>query len=116
LTGFFLGLEIGSDGVSEMRRLIARSIAEDVDTYSEAMLGRPNEEYQSWILKNESWGGGIELSILSKFYNIEIDVVDIQSSSISRFGEDRNYPTRIFLLYDGIHYDSLYMEIYDVSC
>lgn len=29
---------------------------------------------------------------------------------INRFGEDKKYPMRGFLLYDGIHYDPLYLE------
>lgn len=29
---------------------------------------------------------------------------------INRFGEDRHYPMRGFLLYDGIHYDPLFLE------
>lgn len=29
---------------------------------------------------------------------------------INRFGEDKHYSMRGFLLYDGIHYDPLYLE------
>lgn len=32
----------------------------DPETYSEVMLGRPNDEYCRWILKPESWGGATE--------------------------------------------------------
>ena len=38
------------------------------------------------------------------------DVVDISNAMINRFGEDKKYPMRGFLLYDGIHYDPLYLE------
>ena len=93
-----------------MRQLIAQSVHNDKAEYNEGILGRPNDEYCAWILQPESWGGAIEVSILSKYYGIEIDVVDITNAIINRFGEDQCYGTRIFLLFDGIHYDPLYME------
>ncbi|ODM89383.1 Ubiquitin thioesterase OTU1 [Orchesella cincta] len=58
----------------------------------------------------ESWGGGIELAILSEFYGMQISVVNTQSVHISNFGEDQNFAERIFLIYDGVHYDPLYFE------
>lgn len=80
------------------------------ETYNEAMLGRPNDEYCEWIRKPASWGGAIEVSILANYYGIEIDVVDITNALINRFGEDKEYGMRVFLLFDGIHYDPLYLE------
>ena len=98
-----------------MRELIAGTVMSDSDTYSEAVLGKSNEEYCRWIQNEDSWGGAIEVSILSKYYQIEIDVVDTQSLTISRFGEDQNYSQRIILIYDGIHYDPLTWESLDGS-
>jgi len=96
-----------------MRQIITGAVTQQPDLYNSAVLGKPNDEYCQWILKGESWGGAIEISILTKYYSIEIDVVDTQSGRIDRFGEDVNYPTRMFLLYDGIHYDPLVMEPLD---
>jgi len=98
-----------------MRRVITNAVSAQPDLYNEAVLGKPTQEYCNWILKGESWGGAIEVSILSKYYSVEIDVVDTQSGRIDRFGEDMNYLNRIFLLYDGIHYDPLVMEPLDGS-
>lgn len=98
-----------------MRQVIAQYVANDKVTYTEAMLGRPNLEYCEWILRLDSWGGAIEVSILSSFYGMEFCVVDIINAIIIRFGEDQNYGTRAFLLFDGIHYDPLYMESISVS-
>jgi len=98
------------EGSGFLRDLIANTVAADTTRFSEAMLGRPNAEYVEWIKKPESWGGGIELAILAEFYSIQISVLDTQSLHISNFGEDRNYSQRIFLIYDGIHYDPLYFE------
>ena len=73
--------------------------------------GCPSEEYQTKIVKDDVWGGGIELAILSAHYGIEIVAVDIQNCRLNKFGEDKKYPTRILLIYDGIHYDALYFEL-----
>lgn len=93
-----------------MREIIANKVSADPDQYCEAVLAKPNKEYCEWILKPSSWGGGIELSILSQFYGIEIAVVDSRNGIINRFGEDQHYNQRVFLIFDGIHYDPLYLE------
>lgn len=108
--GYVLNGKVSTDCGSFMRKIIATQVAEDPVSYNDAVLGKPNAEYCEWIQRSESWGGAIEVAILSKFYGIEIDVVDIQNSIINRFGEDKNYGLRVFLLFDGIHYDPLYME------
>lgn len=100
--------------VGYLRQLIAGIVSSDREKYNDAFLGRSNDDYCKWILNPDSWGGGIEVAILSQFYAHEIIVVNIQSESLSRFGEDQNYPNRILLLYDGIHYDALYFESYTV--
>jgi len=97
-------------GSSFLREMIANTVAADTEKYNEAILGRPNQDYVNWIKKPESWGGGIELAILAEFYGIQISVVDTQSLHISCFGEDQNYGQRMFIIYDGIHYDPLYFE------
>lgn len=101
------------DAAPAMRDIIAGVVTSQPDLYTEAVLGKPNPDYCNWILKGESWGGAIEISILNKYYAVEIDVVDTQSGRIDRFGEDMHFVNRIFLLYDGIHYDPLIMEPLD---
>ncbi|GAB0098303.1 Ubiquitin thioesterase OTU1 [Sergentomyia squamirostris] len=108
--GYALNGAVNTDGGILMRQIIAEHVAGDEVTFNEAFLGRPNREYCAWILRDDSWGGAIEVSILSSFYGLEIDVVDITNTIINRFGEDKNYGQRIFLLFDGIHYDPLYLE------
>lgn len=48
------------------RALIARTVSDDPETFTEAWLERPNDEYCAWILDQSKWGGAIELSILAK--------------------------------------------------
>lgn len=107
--------KVDTSCASFMRDVIANAVAADLEEYSEALLGRPNAEYCKWILKPDSWGGAIELSILSKFYGLEIAVIDSINAIINRFGEDQHYAQRVFLIFDGIHYDPLYLEPLDVS-
>ncbi|XP_070601673.1 ubiquitin thioesterase OTU1 isoform X2 [Erythrolamprus reginae] len=95
----------------EMRNLIAQIVASDLESYSEAVLGKSNQEYCDWIRREDTWGGAIEVSILSKFYLCEICVVDTQTVRIDRFGEDAGYSKRVLLIYDGIHYDPLERKI-----
>ncbi|XP_032898877.1 ubiquitin thioesterase OTU1 [Amblyraja radiata] len=91
----------------EMRNLIAQIVASDPESYTEAVLGKSNSDYCNWICQNDTWGGAIEISILSKFYRCEICVVDAQTVRIDRFGEDVSYTKRVLLIYDGIHYDPI---------
>lgn len=91
---------------SELREIVAGIIMSDPNTYNDSMLdeNKTNDEYVEWILKNSSWGGEIELNILSQHYNITIVAIDIQTLNVHKYG---NYPKCIYLLYDGIHYDAL---------
>ncbi|XP_026755552.1 ubiquitin thioesterase OTU1 [Galleria mellonella] len=108
--GFVLNGNVDTSVHTLMRQIIAMEVASDVETYSEAMLGRPNAEYCVWIQQPSSWGGAIEVAILSRFYGLEMAVVDTLNAIINRFGEDKNYGQRVFLLFDGVHYDPLYLE------
>ncbi|XP_072419735.1 ubiquitin thioesterase OTU1 isoform X1 [Chiloscyllium punctatum] len=97
----------------EMRNLIAQIVASDPDSYTEAVLGKSNGDYCNWIRQEDTWGGAIEISLLSKFYQCEMCVVDTQTVRIDRFGEDVGYTKRVLLIYDGIHYDPLERQFED---
>jgi len=94
-----------------LRELIARTVKQDPITFNQAILGKSNSEYCKWIQNPTSWGGSIEVMIMSKYYKVEICVVDIRSGRIDRFGEDCSYPLRVFIIYDGIHFDPLYLSL-----
>lgn len=97
----------------ELRQVIAATVSSDPVKYNEAFLGKPNEEYSSWILDSEKWGGAIELSILSDYYGREIAAYDIQTTRCDLYGQDRNYSERVMLIYDGLHYDALAMSPFE---
>ena len=93
------------DGMTELRSLVAQTIQSQPDVYSAAVLDQPLDEYCRWIQTEYSWGGGIELAILSQHFDVEICSIDVQSLRVDRFNEGR--PTRCVLVYSGIHYDTI---------
>jgi ubiquitin thioesterase OTU1 len=92
---------------ARLRSLISTTVLSDPEQYSEAFLGKPPAEYSAWIKDSSKWGGEIELSILSKHFGVEIAAVDIETNNVYIYGQDEGYPKRVYLLYDGIHYDAL---------
>ncbi|KAK7072195.1 aminotransferase [Halocaridina rubra] len=104
------GSEIDLKAVQELRKIVANAVKQHPDLYNEALLERTNEDYSRWILKETSWGGAIELSILSQYYEMEIVAVDAKTGVLNRFGEDKKFSYRMIVIYDGIHYDPLFME------
>lgn len=89
-----------------LRSVISMSILDNTNEYNEAILEKKPEDYCDWILRGDSWGGGIEISILSKYFRIIIAVVDIKNVTIEYFGS--NYSKTIYLLYSNVHYDVFY--------
>eukprot|EP00871_Galdieria_phlegrea_P001178 jgi/Galph1/2060/GphlegSOOS_G732.1 len=98
--------------VQQLRSIIAETVRFNPQVYNTAFLDRPNDEYCRWILQPETWGGAIELSILAIYFRTEITVFDIQTLRMDRYGETEGYEDRVFLLYDGIHYDPIAQAAY----
>ncbi|XP_066027386.1 ubiquitin thioesterase OTU1 isoform X2 [Pocillopora verrucosa] len=98
---------------AELRKLIAQCVSNDPLTFNTAFLGQDNSDYCNWILNKDNWGGAIELSILSKHYQTEIAVVDIETGRVDRYGEGIGYSKCVYLIYDGIHYDPLAVQSSD---
>ncbi|KAF2177404.1 OTU-domain-containing protein [Zopfia rhizophila CBS 207.26] len=93
------------DSMTELRSMVAQAIQRDPEMYNEAILQRTPDEYCKWIQYSDSWGGGIELSILSQEFDVEICSIDVQSLRVDRFNEGK--PKRCILVYSGIHYDTI---------
>ncbi|GFT00948.1 ubiquitin thioesterase OTU1 [Nephila pilipes] len=110
---FILTNGAGNEETSDLRGIIASVVKNNPDKYNDAFLGKPNEEYCAWIRDPNHWGGAIELSILSEHFEIEIVAIDILGLTAHCFGETNDYRNRIFLIYDGIHYDPLVLEYED---
>lgn len=96
----------------DLRQIVISEIKSNSVKYNEIILGKSNESYCEWISKPESWGGAIELGIISKFFNIVINCIDIESGNFIKFenedeDEQHQQPPNSFvnLIYSGIHYD-----------
>lgn len=90
-----------------IRQVVAEAIRKDPETWTDAILGRPRDEYIRTILSPNSWGGAIELAILAAHYRTEIASIDVETGRIDRFGDARGAGEgRVLLVYSGIHYDA----------
>ena len=92
----------------ELRKVVHDAVLSDPDTFSEAALGKPPKEYAEWVLRPNSWGGQVELFVLSTHLRKQIAAYDVQTGRVDIYGEDR-FPRseRGHLIYDGLHYDAL---------
>lgn len=102
-----LGLEKRIGISSELRRLIAGVILSDTRKYNSDFLvsAQTPEAYAKWIQGDGEWGGIPELKILAGHYNKMICVVDIGWNRIHKFGNPSTADHKIFLIYDGTHYN-----------
>ena len=73
----------------------------------DSLLGMPQVEYMNQIQELTSWGGQLETKMLSDILNIQIAVIDVQTNKDYIYGKDNK---RIYLLYNGVHYDPLVMN------
>ncbi|KAG8345711.1 putative OTU like cysteine protease [Trypanosoma vivax] len=74
------------------------------------LLDKPVHEYIKWIRSPSSWGGAVELHILSFLTGIEIVALDLKSCHMECFGEGSGYTVRCFLAYTGQHFDAMAMN------
>jgi len=98
--------------VTELRQTVASIISANSDgRYSEGYLGAPPDKYTRHILQPDTWGGGIELSVLAEFHDVEIAALDVETCHQYIFGESADpklrKTRRIYLVYSGVHYDAL---------
>ncbi|KAI4731593.1 OTU-domain-containing protein [Aureobasidium sp. EXF-10728] len=91
------------DAMNELRSMVAQTIQANQDLYTAGMLEKAPDDYCRWIQREDSWGGGIELAILSQQFDIEICSINVQDLRIDRFNEGKS--RRCILIYSGIHYD-----------
>ena len=83
-------LNQSTDEPQMMREIIASTIESNPELYNSAILDKEPSEYCAWIMLKETWGGGIELSILSEFFQVRIGVADITKVTFQYFGEVNN--------------------------
>jgi len=77
--------------------VVARKIREDPVRFDAATLGRSVDEYCAWISRSKrlsltgiklttSWGGEIELAVLSEYFQVGIGCVDVKTGHVYNYG------------------------------
>lgn len=67
-----------------LRREVAEYILAHPEEYTKAILGEEPSRYVRRMKEKDTWGGAIELSILSDIYKIQICSVDVKVSTFYR--------------------------------
>ena len=93
-----------------LRQECADVVLANRDVFTASILGQNPVDYAQWLRQKTSWGGQIELVVLSFLFQTEIVALDLQSSRMERVGEGKSYATRVFLVYTGNHYDAIAMS------
>lgn len=88
-----------------LRRQVGEHILAHPEKFTKVILGDEPSVYVNRMQQMDTWGGAIELGILSDIYQIEISSIDVKSLRVDRFGEGKE--NRIIILYSGIHYDRI---------
>lgn len=97
------------------RKIVSETVLKKKDLYSKVVLNQEPEDYAKWILTNTAWGGGIDIAILSEHFKIEVAVFDVQTTRVDMYGEGSKYEQRMYLLYNGIHYDPMSLNSSELS-
>ncbi|KAK8076173.1 hypothetical protein PG994_003445 [Apiospora phragmitis] len=98
------GMDVSTAGA--LRQVIGQQILSQPDVYNAAVLEKAPGAYVANLLNPQSWGGSIELNVLSELFDIEICIVSVSSGSIISMGEGQ-HERRCVVLWSGIHYDRI---------
>jgi len=96
----------------QYRQLLANFL---INKNIEDSLVISKDEFIDNIVDINTWGGGLEIKYFGEMFQLQIAVINIQANNVMIFGEDKNYLQRIYLIYNGIHYDPLVMAMSDNS-
>jgi ubiquitin thioesterase OTU1 len=93
-----------------MRSVVAQEIKRQSEVYTEVVLGKAPQDYICWISDDNAWGGSIEVALLSSHFDVQVGVLDVQSKRVDVYEGSASAKKRLYLLYDGVHYDPFAMS------
>ena len=74
----------GAFGLENPSRILRDKVADYIlahpNDYNEVILGDNPQRYTTRMRQMDTWGGAIELSILSDIYDVEISSIDVKAS------------------------------------
>merc|ERR1719174_144779 len=91
-----------------LRSLYAKTIKENPDDWPEWKIGRSVEAYTKFVLDTTSWGGEIEIAILTSHYGCPVWVASMLPGTVLKYapGTLKGDKDKGFLLfYTGQHYE-----------
>ena len=107
------GEERATAGI-ELRNVCVEAILNNPTKYTMDLLGegKSTAEYCEWLQRLDVYGGGNEIDILAKHFNVAIWVFAcipfIPASIFAKYEPtDRSSRGAIFILYNGQHYDAV---------
>ena len=70
--------------------------------------GRDAAAYAVHIQDPAVWGGGVDMRALAEHFGVQVAAVNVQTQGgVNVFCEDRPFMRRIYVIYDGLHFDAL---------
>ncbi|ORY67236.1 uncharacterized protein BCR38DRAFT_337697 [Pseudomassariella vexata] len=115
VSGALLGRTDDPEGPppNKLREMVVQQIMLNPETWTEVVLDRKPADYCRTMLKPDTWGGEIEIAIISEVYGIEICVIDVKGGAVIKYGEG-SYDQRCVIVWSGIHYDRI-VEVMDIN-
>jgi ubiquitin thioesterase OTU1 len=102
----------GESSSLKFRNIIVEYLLDN--EFDSNLLDQPKPQYIDFIQDIKNWGGALEVKMFSEIFHIQIVCIDVKTNRADIYGEDKNYDRRIYLLYNGIHYDPLVMN-FDIT-
>ena len=67
--------------------MVTKTIRQYPSMYSADFLGEDPAAYCAFITNPEKWGGEIEMSILSQYFEVEIAAVEVSTTNFFIYGQ-----------------------------
>lgn len=99
----------GESSSLKFRNIIVEYLLDN--EFDSNLLEQPKDKYIEFIQDIKNWGGAIEVKMFSEIFHKQIVCIDVKTNRADIYGEDKNYDQRIYLLYNGVHYDPLVMNL-----
>jgi ubiquitin thioesterase OTU1 len=93
------------DGVVELRDTVATVIQSQPERFNAAVLNRDPDLYCKHIKSPDSWGGYIDVTILSEAFDICVRTINVKDGHVYSYNESA--PKQCIIVYSGIHYDAI---------
>eukprot|EP00930_Biecheleria_cincta_P102327 TRINITY_DN94029_c0_g1_i1.p1 TRINITY_DN94029_c0_g1~~TRINITY_DN94029_c0_g1_i1.p1 ORF type:complete len:382 (+),score=73.60 TRINITY_DN94029_c0_g1_i1:176-1321(+) len=101
--------KVASHAVEQgLRKIVADQVKSDPDPETRALfLGKPVDEYATWIMNTMHWGGENEIVVLAEHFKVEVAVISCEGMNKIVYGQGPTATGRVYILYTGQHYDPL---------